>query len=65
MLDSMTDDISIQKAKQTGDIITPAEMRDYIKKGTRLFDALGDPSGPKDIFWGIPLENSWLIKSPR
>lgn len=47
-LENAMDQWSIIKSKRDGDRPTPADLQAYLKPGSRLYYALGDPTGPKD-----------------
>ncbi len=63
-LDMALDQWGIEMNKRAGDKPTPAELRPYIKAGTRLYNTLGDPDDPKDIL-GNPYGPFVLDEAPK
>ena len=63
-LDMAVDQWAIEKNKQAGEKPTPADLRAYIKAGTRLYNTLGDPDGPKDIL-GNPYGPFVVDEAPK
>lgn len=63
-LDSALDQWAIVKNKSAGDKPTPEDLREYIKAGTRLYNTLGDPDGPKDIL-GNPYGPFVVDEAPK
>lgn len=64
MLDAATDQWAIEKNKQAGEPVTFAEIQQYLKPGTRLHAALGDPTGPKDVL-GHPIAPCLVDQLPK
>jgi hypothetical protein len=48
-LDAAVDQWAIEFNRKAGDRPTLAQVRQYLHKDSRLFNAFGDPAGPKDI----------------
>lgn len=63
-LDMALDQWSIEMNKRAGDKAIPADLREYIKAGTRLYNTLGDPDGPKDIL-GNPYGPFVVDEAPK
>ncbi len=49
ILDSAVDQWAIELNKKVGDRPTPADVRKYLPKNSRLSRAFADPAGPKDL----------------